>query len=940
MCYPTIVNTFTTSFPIRSTPPHTAGLFFFLVMFPILAVCCVVGTVRTESWGSFSVSSSPVDMAGMGDALYLGRGVVVEEAEVPFPFPATTAASNDTSPLAVVADLEETVFCMAVATLPDRPSGSRILATATHSDTAITLYNISDGASTVLAAFTPNSTLQVVSLTAYTNTLLVASCTYRTDEARCIGDTTVTVHSLVSGSDSIMDSVVLKGFAVNEREAAVSRDGVHCFGGVRGDGDGSAACFDLGTDEVEYLAVGGATVRVAFSGDTLLCASVQGGGGVISTYSMQDSMQGVQFSGPTSIALDVCKVIHAIRVVRSHLYITAGTQGLLRIPLDSLVQDSLESVALPPPVVPMEADVRQVVVVPVVDVFYYHVEEGGPRVGAFRIACDDVMADPQGWLGSHGTPSLSDTTIDLWWLWSYGGIGEGIYAPVPFVSGGEYTAMMTVQTDLWPDGTIALGDFFVVLTNGLTPTTDSYGMPHPKEQQRVYSSALVFPNYTDISFSFTARANFAQLWVYPFWADMDHHHQADMRVKGVRVCRDDVPEPTATSTAAPTTAPTTVPTAAPTATSTTVPLPEFISAQSSCNLVVNSLFHVPEGWDEAKHPPGAFTLGQVTGWHTTSKTPSVFGGLYGPDSRSAWMWSHSGSYEGVGTNIVFTVGVRYQVTVRLLTRVNLGHFVVTVRGKDGVSSVVFTGENSMFPDWGTLSFSFVAGQNYTELCFNPFWKDYDQELQAELRLAYVGVCAVAPIVATSEAPHTLPPHTLPPHTEPPLTEPPQTLPPTEPLHTDPPQQTDPPTLEPTDTPSTAPTQIPASEDPTQETRSAASLATLPPPTHTPTPVVSTGQPALALATLAPNTTAPPVHIATPEPVWDNWSSAQSWSYNVHVAVGVSMVFAMCTCLAMSRCRSVGAKAVLPGEEVDSTVDETELGLLEPEPDVSWGSTVE
>ena len=146
-----------------------------------------------------------------------------------------------------------------------------------------------------------------------------------------------------------------------------------------------------------------------------------------------------------------------------------------------------------------------------------------------------------GWFYSHGTPSLFGGYHGPFsaWMWSYSGAGEGVVTNVPFTAGLQYRVTMWVHTNN-PDGNI-----FVRIANGVPMgTSASTAFPSVTSAQTVYTNGMVFPTAQEITFDFTANANYAQMWFYPFLAAWATNGQAEFRIDNIRVCvlTTDAPE--------------------------------------------------------------------------------------------------------------------------------------------------------------------------------------------------------------------------------------------------------------------------------------------------------------------------------------------------------------------------------------------------------------
>jgi hypothetical protein len=124
------------------------------------------------------------------------------------------------------------------------------------------------------------------------------------------------------------------------------------------------------------------------------------------------------------------------------------------------------------------------------------------------------------WYVSHGSPSIGApgpgggaTGI---WMWSYSGMGEGIFSCYNFQAGHKYHICLWVQnTD-----SINLGNLMIYAANGLTgfgPT--GTGVPTPSGGSELISNSFVWsPTWVQLSYDYTPTANYTQLWIYPYMA--------------------------------------------------------------------------------------------------------------------------------------------------------------------------------------------------------------------------------------------------------------------------------------------------------------------------------------------------------------------------------------------------------------------------------------
>ena len=398
----------------------------------------------------------------------------------------------------------------------------------------------------------------------------------------------------------------------------------------------------------------------------------------------------------------------------------------------------------------------------------------------------DTLKDPSsnsfsggnvvGWAASHGTPSLVEGFHGAYsvWMFSHSGMGEGIVTNVSFTSGVQYRVTMWVQTK-YPDG-----DIYVRIANDVPEgTTTSFEQPFVRAQT-VYTNGMVFPTAQEITFDFTAKDNFAQMWFYPYLRWFPTNGRAEWSIDNVRVCH------------IPTAAPTSVPLApATTAPETRAP---FLPACKS-SLLSNPNF-------DTLHFPASSTEisdGNVVGWAQSHGTPSLSSrGYY--DRYSAWMWSYGGMGEGIVTNASFTSGVQYRVTmwvqtangrkspngniyVRIANGVPYGTTTSTAFPSVSSAQTVYT-NSPLFQVAQEITFDFTANENYAQMWFYPFLAAWDTPNErAEWRIDNIRVCEMTTAAPTSvprtsapdtKAPETKAPETKAPETRAPETEAPET----------------------------------------------------------------------------------------------------------------------------------------------------------------------
>ena len=366
-----------------------------------------------------------------------------------------------------------------------------------------------------------------------------------------------------------------------------------------------------------------------------------------------------------------------------------------------------------------------------------------------------------GWAMSHGTPSLFGGYHGAYsaWMWSYSGKGEGVVTSASFTSGVQYRVTMWVHTKN-PNGNI-----YVRIANGVpSGTTTSTSFPSVSSAQTVYTNTLVFTTAQEITFDFTANANYAQMWFYPLLTGPPTSGQAEFRIDNVRVCEMTTAAPTsvpvtdASGVIVDTPAPATVapPTSVPATNAPATTAPETGAPVDACesSLLTNPSFDTLNGASSS-----SFSGGNVVGWAMSHGTPSLFGGYHG--AYSAWMWSYSGKGEGVVTSASFTSGVQYRVTMWVHTKNPNGN--IYVRIANGVPSGTTT--STSFPSVSSaqtvytntlvfttaqeITFDFTANANYAQMWFYPLLTGPPTSGQAEFRIDNVRVCEMTTAAPTS-----------------------------------------------------------------------------------------------------------------------------------------------------------------------------------------------
>lgn len=127
------------------------------------------------------------------------------------------------------------------------------------------------------------------------------------------------------------------------------------------------------------------------------------------------------------------------------------------------------------------------------------------------------QSNVEGWYVSHGTPSVSAPTPpggdgNSIWMWSYNGMGEGIYTCYNFLEGLTYSVCLwvrneTMQTD---------GNLIIKAANGLYQSNAYTFIPQITSYQVIDDSYDHDTDWTRLMLLFTADQNYSQLWVYPY----------------------------------------------------------------------------------------------------------------------------------------------------------------------------------------------------------------------------------------------------------------------------------------------------------------------------------------------------------------------------------------------------------------------------------------
>ena len=526
-----------------------------------------------------------------------------------------------------------------------------------------------------------------------------------------------------------------------------------------------------------------------------------------------------------------------------------------------------------------------------------------PETGAPLDACEsslltnpsfETLKDPSfgnsfsggnvvGWASSHGTATLFEGFHGAYGAFMFasyssseGFRGEGIVTNASFTSGLQYrvTMWVWVQTNR-PNGTIN-----VRIANGVpdVPTTSRETMPYVPSAQTVYTNSAHALLAQEITFDFTANANYAQMWFYPM-TTRSKATSATFGIDNVRVCQMTTAAPTpvpvtdasgvivdtpAPATIAPPTPVPATPAPATTAPETGTPVPACASS-----LLTNPSFDTLNGASSS-----GFYRRNVVGWAASHGTAYLITGFHG--TYSATMWSHSGKGGGIVTNASFTSGVQYRVTMWVQTKNPYGDIYVRIANgvPDGtdisldgylpsVSSAqtVYT-NNSYILTAQEITFDFTANATDTQMWFYSFMTARSTNGMAEFRIDNIRVCVTdaAGVIVDTPSPTAAPP-TPAPATPAPSTDAPDTFSPstsapeTKAPETETPDTKAPETKAPeTETPDTkAPeTKTPDTKAPETETPD-----TKAPETEAPTSVPATDAPGVIVDTPAPATIAPP-----------------------------------------------------------------------------------
>ncbi len=150
-----------------------------------------------------------------------------------------------------------------------------------------------------------------------------------------------------------------------------------------------------------------------------------------------------------------------------------------------------------------------------------------------------------GWFVSHGTPTMfgndcpTSTNNNSIWMWSYSGNGEGVYTCYNFQAQRTYTVCFWVRNT---NGVLNGGNLRVLAANGLTnigPAPITIAVP--TSSQLIANSWGNNPNWTQVTYTFTANANYTELWIYPFMTNGPiNNQQYELQIDDIRVSQGTV----------------------------------------------------------------------------------------------------------------------------------------------------------------------------------------------------------------------------------------------------------------------------------------------------------------------------------------------------------------------------------------------------------------
>ena len=795
----------------------------------------MLGAFDVRSVGSLDVT--PTAMVATKGVLYLGTasGDVVQAdlGEVP-PVIATTATGAGIFAMAHVVVDDDTQYL--VVSPANAQYGIRIhpLNTTDGSIQAPRMMELSRNVISLSVVGKPLSGLGQV--------LVVAECeTHETvvSSRSCYSPSIISTYLLAVSPLTAriwppqLVSFTTDNFAVRSREPGIERNGLVYFGGLSLNTTwGAVVAVNVASGSVHSVleeAVGYDTEPwIAFAGDQLLCAAYHKW-----AYINVFSMQAVGF-GKRQYAVDLTDLtrLFSIDVVGEFVYLSGRTQGLLRVPLSDFPSTSSDSVIpsmqsavvlsgdltalledmgvfycvivgaakttveayavssaqpdtlLPSTLVP-EADqcISSLLQNPDFLIEDGRMSYGDGGVGAMR------AGNFTGWQASHGTPSaylgLGEDVSPLdrsIFMWSYDSKGEGVVAKAQFSAKVRYRATLMIQAPVHE------GDFYVKIANEVT-----YGGTAPPvvtSEQTVFTSKLMFPDAVQIGFSFTADADYSQLWIYPFWTDTDMKTQAEVRIDTIMVCLDSDTMPPMTAsppsvvpTATPVTdppqtkppvtkAPETLPptTDAPTSTPTTdlnrtdapetetpdtqAPVTDSPPTSAPPTCTVGPVLANPSFEHLVSGRSVVMGFADVDAWRNTSGTPTVTTpGIHGECGVLL------ADNDAVAADAGFVAGATYQVTLWVQPEAGYGTLSVALLGTDTAQQTVYT-ETPPQNNATETSFTFTADATYTELQLRAAG-DTAFVLQVDdIRVCTLATASSAP--ATTATPSTSKPTQRPP----------------------------------------------------------------------------------------------------------------------------------------------------------------------------------
>ncbi|HAS41118.1 MAG TPA: hypothetical protein DCS93_11600 [Microscillaceae bacterium] len=312
------------------------------------------------------------------------------------------------------------------------------------------------------------------------------------------------------------------------------------------------------------------------------------------------------------------------------------------------------------------------------------------------------------WAQSHGTPGIKvgapGQGNNAAWMWAFDNRSEGIVTNVSFEKGKSYRLKFWVQTNQ------SAGSFYVKIANGVPAYTNTAtDIPAATASQTVVTDGFTYTSWTEKTITFTADANYAQLWIYPELATVTNTGIAELTVDAITIEEQVCCQPTALD----------------------IENPSFETMTNTSN----------NGF--------AFSQGYVAGWKQSHGTPSITGGAPDQGSRAAWMWSYSGGGEGVVSNISFKKGETYEVKFWVRTNNPDGNFYV--KAVNGLTSTTSTSvpsvssQQTIFSDglnyssWAEKTITFTADADYAQLWIYPYLASYPTNGQAELMIDHIQV---------------------------------------------------------------------------------------------------------------------------------------------------------------------------------------------------------